>query len=270
MAYTFGRRPAGIETHNEGATIPYVLTGEADAVTARAYVIANTPKTFSTLYRKSVKMEHLGAGIWNADIEYATNSAAREPAAGNYNWSFDTTGQSRRITQGLQHIATYPSSGAPYNHHGAIGVTDNSVEGVDVPDKAFRWSETWQLALASYGFFYSSILGELTGRINASYFRGFPGGTVRFDGAAGAASREDQSLLEITYNFTVSPSESGMTVGSISGISKTGWDYLWVRYQQQDNATTKVTELTPVQVEVDRVSWAFNFSLLGIGTGYLS
>jgi len=270
MADIFGIRPTGVSIRSEGATIPYVLTGEADPTTAKLYAIANTPATFSIFVRKDVKLTGLGGGMWNIDVEYATSDRAL-PVAGTYKWTFDTTGQTKHATQGLAHVATYVAPGrTAIDHKGAIGVTDDRVEGVDIPDRGFKWTETWQLPLGSYGFFYSTILGELTGRVNASYFRGFPAHTVRFDGASGGPSSKDDTLVEVTFNFAVSPSESGLTVGDITGINKVGWDYLGVRYEAADDTSAKKTTPKPIQVDVDRVLTEFNFSVLGIGTGILT
>ena len=270
MAIQFGYRPAGVETHNEGLSIPYRLIGESDPMTARIYALANTPLVFSAYYREDVRLSYLGGGVWDVDAEYGPKEK-KGPEEGDYKWTFDTGGATKHITQGLQHISTYKPFGATaIDHKGAIGVTDDSVEGVDVPDRAFRWSETWQLPLGSYGFIYATVLGELTGRANASYFRGFPANTVRFDGASGGESQKDATICEITFNFSVSPSESGLEVGDITGITKSGWDYLWVRYETSDDDMAKKTTPAPIQVEVDRVHLAFNFSLLGIGTGIIT
>jgi hypothetical protein len=270
MAYQFGLRPTGIETQTGSATIPYRLVGETDLVLADTYARAAIPLTCGAFYRKDVKCSYQGAQTWDIDAEYGT-ADSQEPAAGNFKWSFDTTGATKHITQGLLHVATYAAPGrTAIDHGGAIGVTDDSVEGVDVPDRAFKWTETWQLPLGSYGFFYSTILGELTGRVNASYFRGFPAYTVRFDGASGGQSPQESTIVEIAYNFSVSPSEIALTVGDITGISKTGWDYLWVRYESQDDSSASKTTPKAIQAEVDRVMTAFNFSMLGIGSGMIS
>lgn len=270
MAIQFGYRPAGVETHKEGLSIPYRLIGESDPMTARIYALAAIPLVFSAYFRKDVRLTNLGGGVWDVDAEYGP-ADRKEPESGDYKWSFDTTGATKHITQGISHVATYVAGGVTaIDHNGAIGVTDDAVEGVDVPDRAFKWTETWQLPLASYGFVYASVLGELTGRMNTTYFRGFPAYTVRFDGASGSQSPAESTLVEVTFNFSVSPSETGLVVGDITGIAKTGWDYLWVRYETTDDDTAKKTTPKPIQVEVDRVLTPFNFSILGIGTGILA
>lgn len=269
MAYQFGYRPTGLKTTNNGATIPYRLVGETDATLARNYAKAAIPLIFGAFTRKDVSLDYLGAGVWDIDAEYATPDKA-EPIANACKWTFDTTGKTKHITQGLVHSGTYTAPlRATIDHMGAIGVTDDSVEGVDVPDKAFKWTETWNLPAAAYGFAYSSVLGELTGCMNASYFRGFPANTVAFQGSNGGALSDDGLLREFSFSFEVSPSETGIVIGAITGIEKIGWDYLWVRYETSDDSTAKKTTPKPIQVEVDCVLKEFNFSLLGIGSGIL-
>jgi hypothetical protein len=53
-------------------------------------------------------------------------------------------------------------------------------------------------------------------------------------------------------------------VGSITGIAKSGWDYLWVRYADAEDQ--KVLVKQPIAVYVERVYESGNFAGLGIGT----
>lgn len=270
MAIVFDYRPTGIETTSDGARIPYVLTGENNEQTVRLYVKANTPKLFGTFYRKEIRLTHIAIACWNVDVEYATFDK-KEKELNDVRWSFDTTGKTKHVTQGLCHVATYSSPGrTAIDHKGAIGVTDDSVEGVDVTDKAYKWTEVWQLPKDAYNFAYSTILGELTGCMNASYFRGFPAYTVQFGGSTGGALSGDGTLREFNYSFEVSPSEYDLSVGDITGINKIGWDYASVRYESSDDQDAKKTTPKPLQVDVDRVLRYINFSILGIGSGVLS
>ena len=270
MAYTWGFRPGEIQTSKDSATVPYRLIGEPDPITARSIATANAPLIFGFYRRKDVQLSDRGMGNWDVDAEYGLNDQ-KEPEAYDYKWGFDTTGVSKHITQAIEHIGTYPAPGkTAIDHKGSIGVTDDSVEGTDVPDRAFKWHETWWLPLPGFGFVYSAILGQLNGRMNSGYFRGFAAGTVRFEGAVGGASPKDSNLAEHTFNFTFSPSESGLSVGPITGIAKGGWDYLWVRYENDEDAAAKKTTLQPRQAEVDRVLYPLDFSVFGIGTQMLT
>lgn len=270
MAYIWGLRPTGLQSSDDHVMVPYRLIGEFNALTARTTALAEAPLLFSAFYRSKVNLTYSGAGVWDVDVEYGPKEK-QQITAGTYKWNFDTTGQTKHVTQGVSHISTHAAPGrTAIDHAGAIGVTDDAVEGVDVPDKAFKWTETWQLPLGSYGFIYSAVLGQLNGKVNASYFRGFPAYCVRFDGASGGQAPSESEIAEITFNFAMSQTETGLAVGDITGIKKAGWDYLWVRYEATDDAGAKKTTPKPIQVEVDRVLTAFNFSLLGIGSGILA
>jgi len=66
--------------------------------------------------------------------------------------------------------------------------------------------------------------------------------------------------------FHQSNNATALAVGPITGIRKTGWDYLWVRKEQSVDDTAKKTTPIPRQVDVNKVIEEFDFSLLGIGT----
>jgi hypothetical protein len=53
-------------------------------------------------------------------------------------------------------------------------------------------------------------------------------------------------------------------MGDITGIDKKGWEYLWVRYQDAEDADVLVKQ--PAAVYVEQVYPYGDFSLLGIGT----
>jgi hypothetical protein len=57
---------------------------------------------------------------------------------------------------------------------------------------------------------------------------------------------------------------SGLAVGPITGITKRGWDYLWVRYADAEDQNVLVKQ--PIAAYVERVYQDGNFVLLGIGT----
>jgi hypothetical protein len=57
---------------------------------------------------------------------------------------------------------------------------------------------------------------------------------------------------------------SGLAVGPITGITKRGWDYLWVRYADAEDQNVLVKQ--PIAAYVERVYLDGNFALLGIGT----
>jgi hypothetical protein len=264
---SWGARPNSIRiaTNPKSLTAGFVLTGVSSETLARATALGYSPAIYSGLFRSNLELVRITPDAWNVDVTYGPYER-KEREAGDFKWNFDTTGRTKHVTQGYSHVQTYVKSGATaIDFKGAINSTDNGVDGVDVPDKAFAWTEEWTLLAASYAFTYATILGELTGAMNTGYFRGFPAYTVRFDGATGGQSAKDPDLLEVAYRFSVSPTESGITVGEITGIYKLGWDHASVFYREEKDEVSNTTRLVPQQVDIDRVLRTADFSLLGIG-----
>ena len=69
---------------------------------------------------------------------------------------------------------------------------------------------------------------------------------------------------EITFRFAASPNETGLSVGSITGINKKGWEYLWVRYADAEDAGSGAIIKKPIAAYVERVYDDANFGALGI------
>jgi hypothetical protein len=143
-------------------------------------------------------------------------------------------------------------------------VQDSSVEGVDVTVPVYNFSETHYIADAAVTGAYKAALFGLTGRVNNAAFKRFAAGEVLFLGASG--SKRGDEDRQITFKFAASPNVTGLTVGTITGIAKGGWQYMWVLYEEQEDATASKLVKRPKAVYVERVYYDGNFSALGIGT----
>jgi hypothetical protein len=86
---------------------------------------------------------------------------------------------------------------------------------------------------------------------------------VLFLGASGAKRGEED--WEITFRFAASPNMTGLQIGDITGINKKGWEYLWVRYADDEDANAKVLIKKPIAAYVEKVYEDGDFSGLGIG-----
>ena len=214
----------------------------------------------SKCHRQGNRPENLGmpSEVW-----------CSQTAQGRASTSLHSTrpGGHQKITQSLETVHKYaPSGKTAADHKGAIGVTDHGVEGCDIIVPKFSWTETWQLPIADYGWAYSQVLKAATGRVNASEFRGFPAGQVLFKGGKGSASSKDPTLIEISYAFDQSDDVTAQTIGDITGIAKTGWQYLWVQIRRdRHDATAKDYVRRPKSVYVERVYDSVAFATLGIG-----
>ncbi|MFN8730574.1 MAG: hypothetical protein ACK5Z4_12025, partial [Planctomyces sp.] len=112
---------------------------------------------------------------------------------------------------------------------------------------------------------YKGAIFSCTGKTNAGSFRGFAAGEVLFLGATGSKRGDGpDDNWEITFRFAASPNQTGLSVGSITGISKKGWEYLWVRYADAEDSGSGAIIKKPIAAYVERVYDQANFGALGI------
>jgi hypothetical protein len=193
--------------------------------------------------------------VWQASVSYESEVS---PTTG---WSFSgqTTGGSTKVTQGLA-VTSYGTS--PPNMQGAINVTANGVEGVDIVIPALEFSITKSQSAGTVSLAYVATLTNMTGTTNNASFNGFAAGELLFLGADFSQSSEGE--CSVTYKFVASPNQTGLTVGSISGIAKKGHEYMWVLYEAFEDATNKAVVRRPRAVYVHRVYRESNFASLQI------
>ena len=248
----------GGDTGDERSSVELVYTavGSNDDVAIRAAVGATLPATYLGLPLASYRLSPLGNGNWDVVARYDS----REPKDSSY--TFDTGGGTQHITQSLQTIAkkAKPGETAP-DFKQAVGVTTDSVEGVDITVPVYNFTETHYIANAMVTGAYKLTLFALTGKVNNATFKGFAAGEVLFLGASGSKRGDDE--WEITFRFAASPNVTNLTIGDITGVDKKGWEYLWVRYSDAEDQ--KVLVKQPTAVYVEKVYESGNFAGLGIG-----
>ena len=253
-------------TDGQAATLYYAIDGTSSESDAIAALKATAPTTVRGLVRQPVEIEPiftdtltLDAGRWRGIVRYGQSRIHSSPT-GTSSFAFDTGGGTQHITQSIGTVGSYPE-GAP-DHGGAIQVHDNVVEGVDIIVPVYQFTETHVLPSSSVTTAYKGQVFQLTGRVNDAAFKGCAAGECLFLGATGS-SRDDGDWV-ITYRFAASPNKTGISVGSITGIAKKGWEYLWVSYALDEDAGRPVKK--PIAAYVEKVYEIGSFALLGIGT----
>lgn len=248
------------------AEVTYWIIGTTSEVDAYASLLSQVKSEYLGLVAKSTRLEpsNTANNIWEGSIRYGKR--VRPP--GTVTLSFDTTGGTQQITQSLGTFDVKSVDGvtAP-NFGGAIGVNGDTVEGVSINVPQFTWTETHVFDYDYIPASYSAILYQLTGTVNATPFRWFAAGEVLFLGASGSTRENENQELEweIAYKFAASPNATGLTVGTITGISKRGWDYLWIRYGDDVDQDAKALVKRPVAAYVEQVYRFSDFGALGIG-----
>jgi len=253
------------EGQSPSAELRYIVFGTTDDLAARSAVAGQAPATYDSLPRTAVQIEPLANEVWEGVARYGTIQQSAPPQTGESSFAFDTGGGTQHITHSRSTTGIYAPPGmvAP-NFQGAIGVTDNGVEGVDVTVPVYQFSETHYLANAVVTTAYKGTLFALTGKVNSGGFKGLAAGECLFLGASGSKRGTDD--WEITFRFAGSPNATGLSVGPIGGIAKQGWEYLWVRYADVEDETAQQLVKRPVGAYVERVYDFGNFAALGIGT----
>lgn len=238
-----------------GRELIYDIVGTDDEDDVSTLILATAPATYQGLELESVEAEPQGGGAWKGYARYVRIN--------DEEYTFSTGGGTAHLTQSLSTISSYAPAGmtAP-DFAGAIGVTEDRVEGVDVPAPKYEFSETHYLADGTVTDAYKLILFNLTGRVNDATFKGFAAGECLFLGANG--SKRGDEKWSITYNFACQPNVTGLSVGSITSIAKKGWEYLWVRYGTYEDSAAYSLVQRPVAAYVERVFLPGDFSDLGI------
>ena len=255
---------------DDSAELTYVVRGTDSDVTARAKLLTASPVTHNGLKRDDVEVEELAPSMWMGVVRYASSDAT-PPEVGESSFSFETRGGTQHITQSLSTVGSYvapdfPGGAAP-DFKGAIGVTPDGVDGVDITVPVYTFSETHHLNPDDVTTSYKASLFALTGRVNSGSFKGLAVGECLFLGAAGSRRGTDpEDLWEISFAFAGSPNVTGLSVGTITGIAKKGWEYLWVRYQEAEDTAAKMLIRKPIAAYVEKVYRDGDFAALGIGT----
>ncbi|MGD9691052.1 MAG: hypothetical protein AB7K52_15445 [Phycisphaerales bacterium] len=251
---------------NPSAELVYTVRGTNDDLAARNAAETTSPATYDGQPRQSTSVEPVGDELWEAVVRYGKAQGGSLPEPGESIFSFDTGGGTQHITQSKDTVSSHaPSGSSPPDFGGAIGVTADGVEGVDITVPVFQFSETHYFTNDQVTPSYKGTLFTLTGKVNSGAFKGFQAGEVLFLGASGARRGTDpDDDWEITFRFAASPNASGISVGDISGISKKGWEYLWVRYADQEDTGSHAIVKRPVAAYVERVYDEGNFAGLGI------
>ena len=239
----------------------YIVVGTDNDAEVLDAIAENTPSKVSGLPRMSISISQTGTDTWEAVVTYRDPEQQRKTQQPDdpVRISFSTLGATQHINYSLATVGRWVKAGetAP-QFYNAIAVDENGPQGIDitVPSLHFQVTKTYPGGQAPS----PATLSAYTGCVNADTWYGFAPGTVLFLGAEGG-TRADGNV-EITYHFAAQPNVSNITIGGISGITKRGWDYLWVWYRRK--VENGVTTFQPVCVQTERVYPSANFAGLGL------
>jgi hypothetical protein len=278
MTIQIGQRPYQVEGDGSSGRIGYVATcteGEtlADAIAA---VEADAPTSIENgLSRQKLKYEEIGVNSdgdacqWYIDVPYGTINARLVPTTGTVLWEFTTAGGTQHITSSLALIFAYtdPSvSTLPAGWGGTIGATKDFIEGIDIVVPVYGKKATKYVSAGSINALKANLFA-LTGKTNDDVFvadgESFAAGEALLMGASGRKRTEvTPNDYEVTMEFMFNPNVTGLTIGGITGISKTGWQYLDITYEDREDSGFLFK--MPIVASVHQVYKEGNFGALGL------
>ncbi|MBN1910025.1 MAG: hypothetical protein JW818_09825 [Pirellulales bacterium] len=224
-------------------------------------VINYAPLVYDGMVAQGANLDQINATMYEVAVQYGERKRLE---IGDVEITFDTTGATQHVTQSKATVGNYASPGVtPPDFRGAIGVTKKTVEGVDIPARAWKWNERHVVPELAVNDGYRHVLGLLTGTVNNVPFRGKAPGEVLFLGSTD--SPRDQDKREVLFQFAFSPNAYNLQIGDIVVPFKRGWDYLWVRYADDEDGDAKMPVKRPLSVHIEQVHDYTNFAQLGIG-----
>jgi hypothetical protein len=232
-----------------------------DDTSALAALALEAPSLYDSLPRQTMRLERTAQFAFLGIVEYHfTEFQASER-------SFDTTGGTAKIFRSFSTTdkGAPPGKTAP-NNYGLIGVTYDSVEGVDVVVPAYASKITKRVSPSVVTDSYKQALFRATGTVNSSPFKEFDVGECLFLGAAGSQINAD--FWQLTFAFAGSANAVNIPIpspwGTMTVPMKHGWDYLWIRYVDREDTAAKAIVKAPSAWYIERVYRFTNLNLLGV------
>lgn len=215
------------------------------------------------LRAEEYSLSYIGGDVWQLVVQYEKDGAEDGTEPLKRGRSFDTTGGQQHITQahGERKYGTGP------DQQNAIAVDSESVKGVDIIVPQLQWQETYDVPNAYITSEWIRSVAGGTGTTNNASFRGFEAGEVLFVGCTGSQEWDDQrgrGPWSLSFRFIASKNLTNESVGTVTGITKKGHEFLWVRYEDAVDAGQVLKK--PKAVYVNKVYKESDFSGLGIGT----
>lgn len=252
----------------------YRITGTTSETDARSALLTAAPSSYSGL-----PIDYAGCRVepmdgnpneWLGTASYKAVSPTTQPVD-TLQLSADFGGESWHVESAAAHIASYPGDGyasAP-NHNGGINWDGQGYNGVDLPGSpSWRFAVTRVVSEENIQTYLSTVIGCVNKTNASSVTMTTVNGLTITAGAeqlvlfnAGLSQRSD-SKWEARLSFGFFESDTNVTVRGVSGVTRTGSQYLWVETTTAYDETSKQPYGKVVAVHVERVYKTASFTSL--------
>lgn len=267
-------------TTDASADREFLVQGISDDVELRIYVESQPLDEFIGLIGRSYDIDWIANDMAIIKVPYDNTTPTkndRDRPTGTSKLSINSSAATQNVKTSLETIASFKTpldvtAATPPDNDNAVNVTssgsERTVEGVDIFVKAFSFTFTEYRAnadtdeayiLSLYAIETTTNDDEWTVTDSGGLSMTFPEGEVLYLGFSCSQRNDDD--YEIVHNFIASPNVEGMTLGSITGIDKKGWEYLWAEFRDifADDDVNKA----PYFAYVERMYEAGDFSIIG-------
>ena len=259
ISESYVSRPFTVGVRDSGRELIFDIQGAANESEVLSVLEATVPASYLGLLLDSLAGEPVSDTLWKGTARYVRLEDGNE-------YTFDTSGGTQHLTQSLSTIGSYAASGftAP-DFQGAIGVSEDRVEGVDITAPKFDFSETHIFENSFVDLGYKQLLVPHDGHRQRCQLQGAGGRRVPVHGR-GRHHQGRHPLVDHVPVLGLGQCHRASTIGDITDIDKDGWDYLWLRYSDFEDSGAKLLVKRPVSCFVERVYRRADFSTLLIGT----
>lgn len=225
-------------------------------VDMRAAVLAVAPSSIGSLILDKLAREYDENGnswVWSASYNF-------KPAEDTLRWGFNTQGGTVRVTHSRS-TTKYPSGAPDFN--GGVAFSNGELQGTDIVIPALKLTASYRWGADTFTTSEANALAAMTGSVNSATWQTYAAGELLFLGASGEIIPGKPT--DISYEFVASANATGLSIGAITGIAKKGHEFLWVLWEDDEDATAKRLTKKQLGVYVDQVYPTAAFSSLGIG-----
>lgn len=185
--------------------------------------------------------------------------------------NFSIGGGSRKIYKSLEVLDAIPSDdsplpGAPANEAGAIGLSQDKIEGTEVSDSALRVQITAYYSPSFVDLEFILLLRDAKagpnnyGTYNDAVFMGGQAGEVKLENVSGGGTVGD--VIPITFDFIYAKNITAGTDEGFQALTMKGHDLLDYVFLPTWNDTAGISLLQPDIRYVHRIADPYDYSLL--------
>ena len=228
---------------NATANRRFLVRGSSDPIQCRN-VLMQYAGNLNLLAYNGLAMKTLSWNLYpegGPDAWEFTAAYDFTPEPGEFVVSIDTTGATVNVQEAFDQTKFDATGFTAIDYGTSINVdAQGNPQGVEkiIPSlklniKATIKKSNFQTALA-----YARVVAGFTGKVNDEAFLGFERGELLFLGATGDIITDENPTLD--FAFEASVNITNQTIGSITGIDKLGWEYIWFDFAQKQDTTTKL------------------------------